>query len=752
MTRSVYLSLVLLVCASASATTVTGTLQDPAGQLLANASIRIDFAPRNPSEPNNPVIQPVNVTTNNAGFFSTTLTSNATITPINSTYTFTICPNASVPCSIVKGVSVSGTSQDVSAFLNTGITQINVTASNLLPKAYTDAEINTTDLANTGALYWNTIDRTLHTWDGTVWLTTSPTTSIVSSSSPGADMCAKIVNRANSLSAAGTKGAVIDAQSFHGVQACANALNGWPWTPGANPLFAAYILVAPDVIIQSAVRFQIPTHTIIDGSTSHGNYFGTTNYTGAWIAPAAGYTDNVMVELGANNVSGGTPPQGARLRNIGVTCQNAAGNSALTNGIGIINQYAQERSGWTGVHISGCTTGFDIESAGILGGPINGGPYQDTHITMENANDIGTGGACFKIGTNSTGVTQVGVIENLWCSCTNAAAACGYMGYIDGHVIRFKGETKLEQGQNGILAGSVHNTQDVKFDDLVTVSTATRQIGIVLQFTGTNREIQANIFAIGTNYITNSIVGDASPNGKTITVASQGGGPNDISFWYYRTGDDKVQTSAKGVPSQLFTLTDLALSASTSLNTTTHCVNISAGCTSDCTMTLPATINTNGCDYRIINSQASVASPVIITVARNGNNINGLGQDLKLAYGESVHIYANSAATTWRAETFQAIQNPQDITPSATPVLCAWCKVQRLQLSQNVTSSTWPAGKDGQCSVLRLSPVTFTWVWPVGPPGVSGQMTVQANKVNQQQFCYSTISGKWEATDVGTSF
>lgn len=163
----------LLMTRIAGATTVTATLQDPTGQILSNSSVHIEFLPA-PNTNNNPIIQPIDLITNSIGFFSTTLTANTSITPSGSTYIFTICPNASMPCSIIRQIQISGTTQDISNQLNAGIAQVAVNPQTILSKAYTDSELNVTGLSREGALYWNTTNRYLGLWDGAGWNNFTP--------------------------------------------------------------------------------------------------------------------------------------------------------------------------------------------------------------------------------------------------------------------------------------------------------------------------------------------------------------------------------------------------------------------------------------------------------------------------------------------------------------------------------------------------------------------------------------------------
>jgi hypothetical protein len=567
------------------------------------------------------------------------------------------------------------------------------------------------------------------------------------------DVCDATVKTAAAMVAAGVSGGGIDAATgFAGVQPCANGLDGWPGTPGSNAVGAFNVRMAGNADWQTGVRFHVPTQTTFGCGMTHGSFLSSTNYTGCWVSPASTFSDTVIAELGRDVASGGVPEQGARFRGVGVSGAKPSG-TVVSGSTCVLNNEAQENSGWDDLRINGCDIPIDIETAGSQGGPINAGPYRSTHINLDGVTDIATNGTCFKIGTTSTGVSQVGEFDNLWCSCVNTTGACSYMGWIDGHTVRFKGALKLEQGQNGIKFGSAHNTQDVKIDMLETVSNASHTQGNALEFTGTNRDVDAHVIVNGTTYTTN-IVADSSTNGKTITVASQGNTPNDSSLWYHRSPWDTVQTDAKGIPSQLFSLTDLTLSASTALNVTSHCVNLSAGATADITFTLPATISTlNGCEYHIINSQGNTATPSMVTISRNSNLINGQGKDLCLTYRQWAHIYANSGLTVYRAEVSDPPSGIFPVPFSTTPTLAPFEHAQSITLTGNA-APTWPSTCDGfwsEVTVLENFTGSFTWTWPAN---VSGGMAINtaANKRNVQRFRYNATTAKWEAANAGSSF
>jgi hypothetical protein len=166
----VVLTLVVFLCSAlARATTVTGTtVSSGDGQLLTNARITAEFVPKQGTF-GSPIIPSVSATTDTNGSFTMTLTDVKTISPSGGTWKFTVCPNATVPCTIISGVTITGTTQEIGGLITSNIPSLAVNAQTLIPKAYNNNQVPVIDLTNTGAMYWNTIDKAIHLWDGSVW-------------------------------------------------------------------------------------------------------------------------------------------------------------------------------------------------------------------------------------------------------------------------------------------------------------------------------------------------------------------------------------------------------------------------------------------------------------------------------------------------------------------------------------------------------------------------------------------------------
>jgi hypothetical protein len=173
------LILVLLsaTLSTAQMTSVTATVVDPAAQPYANGVWTIQFHP-NGFDPTFYKLNGASFTQQYAGSFDNTgllvesLPDNSVITPSGSTWDFTVCPNASMPCTTIS-IPVSGVSEDVSTQINTVIAAISIKLdpqpnARPLTRAYTDAEIANPVQA---AMYYNVTDSCIHKYDGTTWTT-----------------------------------------------------------------------------------------------------------------------------------------------------------------------------------------------------------------------------------------------------------------------------------------------------------------------------------------------------------------------------------------------------------------------------------------------------------------------------------------------------------------------------------------------------------------------------------------------------
>lgn len=158
-------------------TTVSATVVDQSSTPWANGTFNLDFVP-NPNASGNvfwngnpfPTSQwhHQGILDNSGAFSISNIPSNNFITPSGSTYTISVCPNASAPCSVITNVIISGATLDLSS---------TITASTPAPKvlplplarAYNDAELHVNQ-SMVGYFYMRVTDSQPRYWgqDG-VW-------------------------------------------------------------------------------------------------------------------------------------------------------------------------------------------------------------------------------------------------------------------------------------------------------------------------------------------------------------------------------------------------------------------------------------------------------------------------------------------------------------------------------------------------------------------------------------------------------
>lgn len=152
-------------------TIVSGNLADIQGVPWINAPIEITFVP-NPSKPG-PVIWadgpfnpgPILIFSDASGNFSIPLPSTDTIQPSNSTWLFSIGPNASAQA-VLLNIGVTGVNMDISA-LFTQRSNALIIQSIRVPRAYAAFQLETP--VNMGQLFFNTTLGVFQFWDGAIW-------------------------------------------------------------------------------------------------------------------------------------------------------------------------------------------------------------------------------------------------------------------------------------------------------------------------------------------------------------------------------------------------------------------------------------------------------------------------------------------------------------------------------------------------------------------------------------------------------
>lgn len=169
----------------AQTTAITVTVTDPTGQVWAGGTISYVFKGngnfngqyqwQNANIPANYLI-PTIVTLDGTGTGTFTVLDNTFITPALTSWQYTVCPNASMQCTIVS-IPASGASNNISTVVDAALVPI-ITPAQTMPRAYQDSEIKTT--ASFGGLYYNTTGKTPRYFDGTTWHSFSGSGSVTS--------------------------------------------------------------------------------------------------------------------------------------------------------------------------------------------------------------------------------------------------------------------------------------------------------------------------------------------------------------------------------------------------------------------------------------------------------------------------------------------------------------------------------------------------------------------------------------------
>ena len=167
----------LLMCipAGAQSTTVSATVVDQSSTIWANGSWKVQLVP-NPNAGGN-IFWNGNPLPNTqwtyqgaldgSGAFSQSVPSNAFITPAGSTYTLTICPNATSQCSTIVRTTIQGTSLDLSSLI-TNNTPAPTVKPISISRAYNDNEVSVTP-SMVGYMYQNVTENKPRYWNGTIW-------------------------------------------------------------------------------------------------------------------------------------------------------------------------------------------------------------------------------------------------------------------------------------------------------------------------------------------------------------------------------------------------------------------------------------------------------------------------------------------------------------------------------------------------------------------------------------------------------
>jgi len=120
--------------------------------------------------------------------------------------------------------------------------------------------------------------------------------------------------------------------------------------------------------------------------------------------------------------------------------------------------------------------------------------------------------------------------------------------------------------------------------------------------------------------------------------------------------------------------------------------------------------------------------------------------------GMNANLDAIDAAVTAleEGEPSGTISGINTIAFTTGPALSASCAVNMITLTASVTSSTWPAGSDGQevgIIILQDSVGGHTWTWPTNVRG-GGTIDTTAETLSTQKFVYVVALDKWVTSSV----
>lgn len=171
-----YLLLLLFFCTylSAQTTSISATVTDSDGQTWNNGIYTLQFIP-NPSQPNLSIYNINGVpldqslllqkgVLSNIGVLSTiSIYDNTLVSPVGSSWQLTLCPQASVQCSVLPSLVIQGTSMDLSSFVDINIKPPRFPASGANQYGYLDVEISPIPLP--GGFYYNVTNPCIRVYD-----------------------------------------------------------------------------------------------------------------------------------------------------------------------------------------------------------------------------------------------------------------------------------------------------------------------------------------------------------------------------------------------------------------------------------------------------------------------------------------------------------------------------------------------------------------------------------------------------------
>lgn len=157
----------LSVKCQAQTTTVNSTgIVDSDSTTWANATLIFTFQP-NPNYPNvKPTPLTYYTTANGSGVFSVAIPDN-NLVAAGSTYQITVCSYTSAQCSVLPPLLITGSTQNLTTYINSGIVAPRFGANLYGAYGYADVEVTPTPVAGMG--YYNVITPVYRIWSGSAW-------------------------------------------------------------------------------------------------------------------------------------------------------------------------------------------------------------------------------------------------------------------------------------------------------------------------------------------------------------------------------------------------------------------------------------------------------------------------------------------------------------------------------------------------------------------------------------------------------
>jgi hypothetical protein len=169
--------LLCIKCSEAQTTSTTATVVDSDSTVWVSGTVTVEFVPSisNPNPavykingaPLSPSITKQTATLNGSGVFTLTVYDNTQVTPIGSSWRYTVCPLATSKCGILQ-TTIAGSSVNLSSAINAIIPAPRFQP---ISGAYGYADVEAVLQLIQGSTYWNVTTAQQEWYNGTTWQT-----------------------------------------------------------------------------------------------------------------------------------------------------------------------------------------------------------------------------------------------------------------------------------------------------------------------------------------------------------------------------------------------------------------------------------------------------------------------------------------------------------------------------------------------------------------------------------------------------